>query len=86
MKALKALLSLIFTMLMVVSLAYAVEIGPNPTSTLLNGDGPFSVSSSIVSILVSGFGGGTIYYLTTSGQHGVIVVCPGFTGTSSSIS
>jgi triacylglycerol lipase len=86
MKALKALLSLIFTMLMVVSLAYAVEIGPNPTSTLLNGDGPFSVSSSSVSILVSGFGGGTIYYPTTSGQYGVIAVCPGFTGTSSSIS
>jgi len=35
---------------------------------------------------VLGFGGGTIYYPTTSGQYGVIAVCPGFTGTSSSIS
>lgn len=86
MKVLKFLLLFIATMLMMVSLANAVEIGPNPTSTLLNGDGPFSVSSSSVSSYVSGFGGGTIYYPTTSGQYGVIAVCPGFTGTSSSIS
>jgi dienelactone hydrolase len=32
-----------------------------------------------------GFGGGTIYYPTTAGSYGVIAVCPGFTGTSSSI-
>jgi triacylglycerol lipase len=85
MKVLRTLLLFIFTMLMIASLSYAVEIGPNPTSTLLNGDGPFSVSSSSVSSFVSGFGGGTIYYPTTSGQYGAIAVCPGFTGTSSSI-
>ncbi|HRV25204.1 MAG TPA: hypothetical protein P5294_01595 [Smithellaceae bacterium] len=87
MKVLKALLSLIFTMLLTISLAHAVEIGPNPTSTLLNGDGPFSVSSSSVSSLACGTGcaGGTVYYPTTAGQYGVIAVCPGFTGTSSSI-
>ena len=85
MKIVKTLLTLIFTMLMIVSLAHAVQIGPAPTSTLLNGDGPFSVSSSRVSSLVLGFGGGTIYYPTTSGQYGAIAVCPGFTGTSSSI-
>jgi len=87
MKVLKVLLSLIFTMLMIVSLSYAVEIGPNPTSTLLNGDGPFAVSSTSVSSLsVSGFGGGTIYYPSTSGQYGAIAVCPGYTASSSSIS
>lgn len=65
--------------------AWAVEIGPNPTSTLLNGDGSFAVSSSNV-YWASGFGGGTIYYPSTSGQYGAIAVCPGYTGTSSSIS
>ena len=86
MKVLKSFMVSVFTMLMMVSLAHAVEIGPNPTSTLLNGNGPFSVSSSSVSSWVSGFGGGTIYYPTASGQYGVIAVCPGYTGTSSSIS
>jgi len=86
MKVWSMLLSSILTMLMAVSLAMAVEIRPNPTSTLLNGDGPFAISSSSVSSLVSGFGGGTIYYPTTAGQYGAIAVCPGFTGTSSSIS
>ncbi len=85
MKIFKTLLTLIFSMLMMVSLAHAVQIGPNPTSTLLNGNGPFSISSSSVSSFVIGFGGGTIYYPTTSGQYGVIAVCPGFTGTQSSI-
>jgi triacylglycerol lipase len=85
MKVIKTLLTVVFSMLMFVSLAHAVEIGPTPTSTLLNGDGPFSVSSSRVSSLVLGFGGGTIYYPTTSGQYGAIAVCPGYTGTSSSI-
>jgi hypothetical protein len=45
-------------MLMTISLAHTVEIGTNPTSTLLNGYGPFSVSSSSVSSWVLGFGGG----------------------------
>lgn len=85
MKVWKVMLSSIFTMLMAVSLAQAVQIGPAPTSTLLNGDGPFSVSSSSVTF-ASGFGGGTIYYPSTSGQYAAIAVCPGFTGTSSSIS
>jgi triacylglycerol lipase len=66
-------------------MAQAVEIGPTPTSSLLNGDGPFSINSSSVSSLVSGFGGGTIYYPVTSGSYGVIAVCPGYTGTQSSI-
>lgn len=86
MKVWKILLSSVLTMLLAVSMAYAVEIGPAPTSTVLNGDGPFSVSSASVSSWVTGFGGGTVYYPTTSGQYAAIAVCPGFTGTSSSIS
>ncbi len=86
MKVWKMLLSTIFTVLLAVSMAYAVQIGPAPTSTLLNGDGPFAVSTDSVSSLVTGFGGGTIYYPTTSGQYAAVAVCPGFTGTSSSIS
>ncbi len=87
MKIVKTLLTVIFSVLMVVSMAHAVQIGPNPTSTLLNGDGPFAVSSSSVSSLACGTGcaGGTVYYPTTAGQYGVIAVCPGYTGTSSSI-
>ena len=84
-RVVKTLLALVFTMLMTVSLAYAVQIGPNPTSTLLNGDGPFSVSSASVSSFVSGFGGGTIYYPSTAGQYGAIAICPGYTASSSSI-
>jgi len=87
MKVLKSLLVLVFTMLMVVSLAYAVEIGPNPTSTMLNRDGSFSVSSSSVSSTACGRGcaGGTVYYPSTSGQYAVIAVCPGFSNSKSAI-
>ncbi|HPD57978.1 MAG TPA: hypothetical protein PKW17_12110 [Smithellaceae bacterium] len=81
-------MSFIFTMLMVVSLAYAVEIGPDPTSAALNSDGPFAVSSSSISSSTCGSGcaGGTVYYPNTSGQYAVVAVCPGFTNTSSAIS
>lgn len=69
------------------SLAQAQVIGPDPTSSQLNASsGPFSTSSASVSSLVTGFGGGTIYYPTTSGSYGVIAVCPGYTGTQSTIS
>lgn len=83
MKVVKALLVVGLLVLVGVGLAQAVQIGPDPTSTLLNGDGPFAVSST--SAAAVGFGGGTIYYPTTAGSYGVIAVCPGFTGTSSSI-
>ena len=74
------------SLLLAVSSIHAVEIGPQPTSTLVNSDGPFAVSSSSVSSYsVTGFGGGTIYYPTTSGTYGVIAVCPGYTASSSSI-
>jgi len=87
MKLSKSLLALGLCGFAGVGVAQAQQIGPNPTSSQLNAtSGPFSVSSASVSSFVSGFGGGTIYYPTTSGSYGVIAVCPGFTGTSSTIS
>lgn len=60
--------------------------GPDPTSTSLNAtSGPFSVSTSSVSSLAVGFGGGTIYYPTTTGTYAVLAISPGFTATQSSI-
>ena len=38
-----------------------------------------------MSSLVSGFGGGTIYYPTASGSYAAMAISPGYTGTQSSI-
>jgi hypothetical protein len=66
--------------------AYADEIGQAPTSSNITGNGSFSVGTYNISSLVSGFGGGTAYYPTTSGRYPVIAVSPGFTARWSSIS
>lgn len=56
-----------------------------PTSSSLNATaGPYSVSTSSVTLPV-GFGGGTVYYPTQTGKYGVIAISPGFTATQSSI-
>jgi pimeloyl-ACP methyl ester carboxylesterase len=63
--------------------------GPNPTVSSIEATrGPYSTSTTRVSSLVSGFGGGTIYYPTTTsdGTFGGVVVTPGYTGTQSSMS
>lgn len=61
--------------------------GPNPTVSLLEADrGPYSVNTSRVSGLVSGFGGGTIHYPSgTTGTMAAIVVIPGYVSAESSI-
>lgn len=63
------------------------ERGPAPTSSsLLASSGPFAISSTSVSgFSVSGFGGGRIYYPTTTSQgtFGGVVIAPGFTATAS---
>ncbi len=61
--------------------------GPDPTSALLNAtSGPFTVSTATVSALAAnGFGGGTIYYPTTTATHAVLAISPGFTATQSTI-
>jgi predicted dienelactone hydrolase len=82
----RSILALGLSLLLALTSANAVEIGPDPTSSLVNGDGPFAVSSaSVSSYAVTGFGGGTIYYPTTAGSYGVIAVCPGYTASASSI-
>ncbi|WP_433824929.1 alpha/beta hydrolase family protein [Actinoplanes sp. CA-015351] len=66
------------------------ERGPAPTLSALQASrGPFAVSQTSVSRLaVSGFGGGEIYYptSTSSGTFGAIAISPGFTAYWSSIS
>jgi predicted dienelactone hydrolase len=65
------------------------ERGPAPTLTALDASrGPFAVATENVSSLVSGFGGGVIYYPTTTseGTFGAVAISPGFTATWSSLS
>jgi predicted dienelactone hydrolase len=66
------------------------ERGPAPTESSIEASrGPFSVSQTTVSRLsASGFGGGTIYYPTSTseGTFGAVAISPGFTATQSSIS
>ncbi|KDN23474.1 bis(hydroxyethyl) terephthalate hydrolase [Amycolatopsis rifamycinica] len=65
------------------------ERGPAPTTSSIEASrGSFATSTVTVSRLaVSGFGGGTIYYptTTTAGTFGAISIAPGFTATQSSI-
>ncbi|SPL96833.1 Triacylglycerol lipase precursor [[Actinomadura] parvosata subsp. kistnae] len=65
------------------------ERGPDPTDAILEaGRGPFSTSqTSVSSLSVSGFGGGTIYYPTdtSQGTFGAIAISPGYTARWSSL-
>ena len=63
--------------------------GPNPTTQSIEASrGSYATSQTSVSGLsVSGFGGGTIYYPTSTadGTFGAVAISPGFTATQSSI-
>ncbi|WP_432486999.1 poly(ethylene terephthalate) hydrolase family protein [Kineococcus sp. SYSU DK018] len=65
------------------------ERGPAPTTSSIEASrGSFAVSQTRVSSYsVRGFGGGTIYYPTTTsaGTFGGVVVAPGYTATQSSM-
>ncbi|WP_439382934.1 bis(hydroxyethyl) terephthalate hydrolase [Amycolatopsis lexingtonensis] len=65
------------------------ERGPDPTTASIEASrGSFATSTITVSRLaVSGFGGGTIYYptSTTAGTFGAVSIAPGFTATQSSM-
>jgi predicted dienelactone hydrolase len=64
------------------------ERGPDPTEASIEAvQGPFATSQTSVSSFVFGFGGGTIYYPTTTSQgtFGAVAISPGFTATQSSI-
>jgi dienelactone hydrolase len=58
--------------------------GPAPTSASIEADGTYAVSTATVA-RQSNFGGGTIYYPTTTadGTFGAIALSPGFTETQS---
>jgi dienelactone hydrolase len=63
--------------------------GPNPTESSITAlRGPFSTTSTTVRSSVTGFGGGTIYYPTdtSQGTFGGVVVAPGYTASSSTMS
>jgi predicted dienelactone hydrolase len=65
------------------------ERGPAPTTSSIEASrGSFATSTTTVSRLsVSGFGGGTIYYptSTSAGTFGAVSIAPGFTATQSSM-
>ncbi|MFF5454070.1 alpha/beta hydrolase family protein [Streptomyces sp. NPDC012950] len=65
------------------------ERGPAPTQASVEAlRGPYAVSQTTVSSLsATGFGGGTIYYPTSTadGTFGAVVISPGFTAYESSI-
>ncbi len=64
------------------------ERGPDPTESSIEASrGSFAVSQTTVSSLVSGFGGGTIYYptSTSAGTFGAVAISPGFTASQSSV-
>ncbi|KAA1425312.1 phosphohydrolase [Mumia zhuanghuii] len=64
--------------------ANAVENGPAPTPSNILGNGSYSVSNtSVSSLLVTGFGGGDIYYPSTGSGYGAVVFSPGFTAYAS---
>ena len=66
--------------------ASADQIGQAPTASNITGNGSFATTSDSISSLVSGFGGGRVYYPTATGRYPVIAVSPGFTATWSSLS
>lgn len=65
------------------------ERGPAPTRASVEAlRGPYAVSeTSVSSLAVTGFGGGTIYYPTSTadGTFGAVVISPGFTAYQSSV-
>ncbi|MBC9226803.1 alpha/beta hydrolase [Aeromicrobium sp. 636] len=66
------------------------ERGPNPSNSSIEASrGPFAVSTKTISSLSArGFGGGTIYYPTSTaeGTFGVVAISPGYTAGQSTIS
>jgi predicted dienelactone hydrolase len=80
-------LALVAATLLVASTASAqFQKGPNPTASALERTGSFATRTGTVSSLAAScFGGGNLYYPTTTGTYGAIALCPGFTASASSI-
>lgn len=72
-----------------VAAANPYERGPAPSTASIEAlRGPYAVSeTSVSSLAVTGFGGGTVYYPTSTsdGTFGAVVISPGFTALQSSI-
>lgn len=64
--------------------ADTTQHGPDPTEASVLEHGTYDLATESVSSLVSGFGGGTIYYPTSTseGTYGGVVIAPGFTASS----
>ncbi|HEX5373101.1 MAG TPA: dienelactone hydrolase family protein [Aquabacterium sp.] len=81
----------VFTTLCLISgtaLANPYARGPAPTlADLEAAAGPFAVSTQKISS-ASGYGGGTVYYPTSSaeGSYGIVAIAPGFTNTQAFLS
>lgn len=65
------------------------ERGPAPTVASIEAvAGPFATAqANVTRSSVTGFGGGTVYYpsSTTAGTFGAVAISPGFTGTKASV-
>lgn len=71
------------------AMAESFPRGPDPTSSYIEqSNGGFAVTQSSISSLVPGFGGGVIYYPTSTAQgtYGAVAISPGFTARWSSLS
>jgi predicted dienelactone hydrolase len=72
------------------AVASPFERGPAPTTASVEAArGPFAIATTTVArSSVSGFGGGTIYYPTSTaeGTFGAVAISPGFTSSQSAIS
>jgi hypothetical protein len=63
--------------------------GPDPTNSSIDASrGTFATTQSNISSLVPGFGGGVIYYPTSTseGTYGAVAISPGYTASWSSLS
>jgi predicted dienelactone hydrolase len=71
------------------AMAESFPRGPDPTSSYIEqSSGGFSVTQSSISPFVVGFGGGVIYYPTSTAQgtYGAVAISPGYTARWSSLS
>ncbi|MCU1497839.1 MAG: Triacylglycerol lipase [Acidimicrobiales bacterium] len=82
-----AALVAVLAVLVVLTTACESRRGPDPTRVSVESTaGPFAIATTTVSS-GNGFGGGTIYYPTSTaeGRFGGVAIAPGFTKTQSSI-
>ncbi len=89
---LRSLILVVLSLLLVSGTAHAAanpyERGPAPTTASIEATrGPFAVTQTAVPAPVTGFGGGTIYYPTSTdaGTFGAVAISPGFLNSQANI-